>query len=370
MTTRAAARLAIRTAVAAKGLSYDALLDAVADAEEALAFAVTNAAAPAPRGGEEDRELSAASTFLRTCAPPLDGSGHKGSGGRVGILGGSKDYTGAPYYAGMASLRAGSELVYMMTALEAAGPIKAYSPELMVTPVYVHARLAGDGVERAALAAGVGALLPKLHVLVLGPGLGRNAEVLEGVADAIIAARSAELPLVIDADGLWLIARRPDLVRNYPWAVLTPNAREYAILAERVTGRSDATVEALCDALGGVTIVKKGAVDVIANGVSALTQRVEGAGAPRRCGGLGDFLAGTIGTFAAWAKHEDSRRRRVAAGSTAVSPPLLLEACAAACVLVRRSCSAAYQTHKRSMTAPDVLATLGGEMAVMEEGAS
>lgn len=40
-----------------------------------------------------------AGIFLSEVAPPLDGSGHKGSGGRIGILGGSIDYTGAPFYA-------------------------------------------------------------------------------------------------------------------------------------------------------------------------------------------------------------------------------------------------------------------------------
>ena len=78
---------------------------------------------------------------LRALAPLLDGSGHKGGGGRIGLLGGSREYTGAPFYAAMASLRAGGELVYVMTAAEAAGPIKAYSPELMVTPVYSHSRI-------------------------------------------------------------------------------------------------------------------------------------------------------------------------------------------------------------------------------------
>lgn len=54
----------------------------------------------------------------------------------MGILGGSEHYTGAPYYAGLAALRTGAELVYVFTALEAANPIKCYSPELMVLPVY------------------------------------------------------------------------------------------------------------------------------------------------------------------------------------------------------------------------------------------
>jgi len=73
--------------------------------------------------------------FLQRVAPPLDGTAHKGQAGRVGVLGGSKDYTGAPYYAGQAALSVGADLLYLFTAEEACIPIKSYSPELMVRGV-------------------------------------------------------------------------------------------------------------------------------------------------------------------------------------------------------------------------------------------
>jgi ATP-dependent NAD(P)H-hydrate dehydratase len=44
----------------------------------------------------------------------------------IGVIGGSKDYTGAPYYAGMAALRTGAELVYLFTERGAATAIKTY----------------------------------------------------------------------------------------------------------------------------------------------------------------------------------------------------------------------------------------------------
>lgn len=52
--------------------------------------------------------------------------------GRIGIFGGSKDYTGAPFFSSMSALRTGADLAYVMTAEEAAPALKAYSPELMV----------------------------------------------------------------------------------------------------------------------------------------------------------------------------------------------------------------------------------------------
>jgi hypothetical protein len=73
---------------------------------------------------------------ITRCVLPLSADSHKGSSGRVGVLGGSARYTGAPYYAAMAALKAGSDLAFVFCAQEASLPIKCYSPELMVAPVY------------------------------------------------------------------------------------------------------------------------------------------------------------------------------------------------------------------------------------------
>lgn len=42
---------------------------------------------------------------VKACIPPLDGSSHKGQAGRIGVVGGSLEYTGAPYFAGISALR-------------------------------------------------------------------------------------------------------------------------------------------------------------------------------------------------------------------------------------------------------------------------
>jgi NAD(P)H-hydrate repair Nnr-like enzyme with NAD(P)H-hydrate dehydratase domain len=77
-----------------------------------------------------------ADEMLDACILPLTSRSHKGSSGRVGILGGNERYTGAPYYAGYSALKVGADLSYVFCAEEAAQPIKSYSPELMVAPVY------------------------------------------------------------------------------------------------------------------------------------------------------------------------------------------------------------------------------------------
>mmetsp|Transcript_31582 Transcript_31582/g.73624 ORF Transcript_31582/g.73624 Transcript_31582/m.73624 type:complete len:477 (+) Transcript_31582:97-1527(+) len=285
---------------------------------------------------------------LLDLAPWLDGRAHKGQAGRVGVLGGSVDFTGAPFYAGMAALRVGAELLYLLTEKAASGPLKTLSPELMVSKVYDfeevnHSDAAIKERAKAGMAEKVLEVLPRLHCLVIGCGLGRHPDVLEVVAKVIEAAREARLPLVIDADGLWLIQDRPDLVRGYAEVVLTPNKAEFSRLGKAIAGR-DVSIGEMCELLQGPTIVQKGAVDRIASFGRAGVLECREEGAPRRPGGLGDLLAGTLGVLVAWCKP---RRQAPALG------------CQAGCHVVRRACALAFEKKKRSMVAPDVLEEIG-----------
>jgi ATP-dependent NAD(P)H-hydrate dehydratase len=96
--------------------------------------------------------------------PKLVKDSHKGQSGRVGIVGGSKEYSGAPYFASISALRAGADLAYVFTTREAAAVIKAYSPELIVLPV-----LDAENNELE-----MHTWIGKVHSLVIGPGLGRS----------------------------------------------------------------------------------------------------------------------------------------------------------------------------------------------------
>lgn len=69
---------------------------------------------------------------------------HKGSMGRIGVIGGSMDYTGAPYYSALSSLKLGADLSYVFCSQLASQPIKSYSPELMVTSFYDDSQLHWD----------------------------------------------------------------------------------------------------------------------------------------------------------------------------------------------------------------------------------
>ncbi|KAJ3287333.1 hypothetical protein HK104_008649, partial [Borealophlyctis nickersoniae] len=146
-------------------------------------------------------------------------------------------------------------------------------------------------------------MFPRLHVLVVGPGLSRDEIMLETTKRILVKARERDMPVVIDADGLFLVQNDPSIVKGFHSAVLTPNANEFKRLCEVMKvdpdpDHKDKAAQSLSDAFGNVTIVQKGSVDVISNGKQVIT--CDAPGSPRRCGGQGDLLSGSLATFLAW----------------------------------------------------------------------
>ena len=173
----------------------------------------------------------------------------------------------------------------------------------MVHPTMRETHEAHSNATNAAhLAAPITSMMPNLHSIVIGPGLGRDTLMQDTVAEVIKAARESNIPLVLDADALWLIQQRPDLIKGYKECVLTPNVVEFARLAKAVGVDSEDKGEdgchAVARALGGVLIVRKGPTDWICDGSSSLESTLEGG--LKRSGGQGDTLTGSIGTFLAW----------------------------------------------------------------------
>lgn len=112
---------------------------------------------------------------------------------------------------------------------------------------------------------------------------------------------------------------------------------------------AEATLKAVCRKLDGVTILQKGAVDLISDGEHLLRCDVEGG--PRRSGGLGDILAGTLGIVYAWATLAVAAEPR---GDQSTEHALVgqerLLAALAACSIARSSCKAAFAKEKRATT--------------------
>lgn len=74
--------------------------------------------------------------ILYNILPKLSQIKHKGDNGRIGVIGGSFEFTGAPYFTAMSSLKSGGDLAHIFCAKSAAIAIKSYSPEIIVHPVF------------------------------------------------------------------------------------------------------------------------------------------------------------------------------------------------------------------------------------------
>ena len=199
---------------------------------------------------------------------------HKGDCGHVLIIGGDLGYSGAARLAGEAALRVGSGLVSIATRMKHAGLMNLNRPELMVHGVETPAQLV--------------LLLEKADVIVVGPGLGLSAW-----AKALFnTAINTEKPLVIDADGLNLLAKSATVKSNW---ILTPHPGEAGRLLNCSTAdiQQDrfAAVLSIQANYGGVAILK-GAGTLIA---SEHQLAVSNTGNPGMAsGGMGDVLAGVL----------------------------------------------------------------------------
>ena len=177
---------------------------------------------------------------------------------------------------------------------------------------------------------------------------------MKGVADIMNAAEVRSTCTIVDADGLFLVAQDPKLVKGRSDCVLTPNRRELERLAARldVAAEADDVAEQVARKLGNVVVVAKGKRDVVTDGTDVLV--VDEPGAPKRCGGLGDVLCGALAPLAAQAARADQ------SDAAFVGKRPLLWACYGACVASRRAAAAAFARKRRAMTAPDALAAIGG----------
>ncbi len=206
---------------------------------------------------------------------------HKGSNGHVLAIGGDHGTGGAIRMAGEAALRTGAGLVSVATRAEHVSAMNAARPELMARGV--------DDV--AALVP----MMARASVLAVGPGLGQG-----GWGRTLWqAALDSGKPLVLDADGLNLLAATPR--RFDGQAVLTPHPGE----AGRLLGVSTSEVQndrfaAARDMASrfGAVVVLKGSGSLIATPDGRLA--VCPWGNPGMAsGGMGDILTGVIAALLA-----------------------------------------------------------------------
>jgi NAD(P)H-hydrate epimerase len=240
---------------------------------------------------------------------------HKGTFGTALIVAGSINYTGAAYLAGMAAYRSGAGLVTMAVP----GPLHVVLAGQLPEATWIllpheMGNIAGSAAEALTKP------LESASALLVGPGLGLEAstkEFLEGLLagksnakkqtsqigfvhgerNKIQETRNELPPMVVDADGLKLLAKISDWHKKLPpLSVLTPHPGEMSVLTglsrDEIQNDREAIASKYAQAWGHV-VVLKGAFTVIASPDGQMTVIPVASPALARAG-TGDVLAGLI----------------------------------------------------------------------------
>lgn len=228
-----------------------------------------------------------------------DASANKYTGGVVGILAGNHAYPGAGILAVGGAVRATPSMVRYVGS--AAASVVAAHPEVIVT----------DALAKAG----------QVQAWVIGPGRGTDAASASELDDIL----ATDLPAVVDADALTLLAADPALRqalrgRRAP-TVLTPHAREGTRLAEALglSGSPLDTARGIAAQLGAVVVWKGRSTIVTSPDDRVGTVIVDAGHSWSATPGSGDVLSGILGAWMARMPRPSSPADVHAAAHTAVS---------------------------------------------------
>ena len=225
---------------------------------------------------------------------PRKADSNKGMYGHVLLIGGAKGKSGAPSMASLACLRTGAGLVTTAVAESILTEVAGITPELMTIPLQETADGAIDSVK-----VDFDALLDKITVVAVGPGLGQSPAAEEFVWKLL---DKVKVPLVLDADALNIVAKHPEKIdgRSRPM-VLTPHPGEMGRLAGISTKEVQANREPLARDFAvrhQVTLVLKGWRTLIAHPDSSMAINTTGNPGMAK-GGSGDILTGIVAAMVA-----------------------------------------------------------------------
>ncbi len=272
-----------------------------------------------------------------------DPAAHKGVLGHVLVFGGSPGKEGAAGLAAWGALRAGAGLATVSAPAGSLGAARL-PLEVMTEPLG-----SGGAAWSGPLWEAAGEIARRADALVIGPGLGTSPGAAEFLSEAL---RSPGAPVVLDADGLNLVARDPALAqgRCRP-VVLTPHPGEAARLlgstAAQIQADRAAAAAALC-ARYGCVVVLKGAGTLV-SGPEGPPALVPLGNAGMATAGSGDVLSGVVGAF-------------LARGMAGLDAARL-----AAWVHASAGDRAAAEVGREGMVASDLVAALPGALRALEK---
>jgi hydroxyethylthiazole kinase-like uncharacterized protein yjeF len=205
--------------------------------------------------------------------------------GVLGLLAGSQRYTGAAVLATGSAIHGGAGMVRLMSAQPALTAAMQHWPEA------VTAVADPDAPAKSVETAG------RVQAWAAGPGMGTD----DGAAGLLAAVLASDVPALVDADGITILAGHREFLDRSAPTLITPHAGELA----RLTGADRAAIEArrlehatAAAADLGVTVLLKGSTTVIADPDGTVLVNTTGS-AWLATAGSGDVLSGLAGALLA-----------------------------------------------------------------------
>lgn len=264
--------------------------------ERAGEVSVVDIGVPQSTIDEEELPVTLIDEFdLSLNVPARPESGHKGTFGHLVVLAGSVGLTGAAAMSSLAALRVGCGLVTLGTPLSLNDILEVKVTEVMTRPLpETESRtLACEAVDGAL------DLAHEANALVVGPGLSQHPDTVKFVLEMV---RRADLPLVLDADGINALASDLEILRERRApTILTPHPGELSRLIDIPPAEINATRIDTAQRVArerGLVCVLKGAPTVIADPDGNCIVNTSGSSALATAGS-GDVLTGAIGGFLA-----------------------------------------------------------------------
>lgn len=162
---------------------------------------------------------------VRQLLKPRPHDSYKYSFGKVLVIAGSREMTGAAMLTAQSALRSGAGLVKLAVPESLTSIFQTTLPEVMTIGVAETAEgsIAWDALEK------LQGLVEWCNVLAIGPGLSQHEQTVKLVQEI---SRQLRKPAVVDADGIYALAGEFELIADIPGDVIfTPHAGEFAMLS-------------------------------------------------------------------------------------------------------------------------------------------
>lgn len=230
--------------------------------------------------------------FLREALPARKADGHKGTFGKVLVIGGAVGYTGAPYLTAEAAVRSGCGLVFLGVP-EKIWPVEA----VKCTSSMPFPLPDADGLLTHSARKAIEEKLAPCDVLALGPGLGRSEEITELVCGLLA---TTEKSVVLDADGINALEGHIDILdqRKGRITILTPHDGEFIRIGGDLSGGDRLGTARRFAVEHGCFLVLKGHRTLIATPHGNVLVNTTGNSGLAK-GGSGDVLTGIIAALLA-----------------------------------------------------------------------